>query len=175
MVCFKWSPQTEGHLKALALPVWSVLLFYIGKCVCVCACLCVWTCEGKLAEWNFKSSLPLERFQHRQIPAGSHSVRKLSVFLALWGRHDLWDWTAQSCWEVFAQEEEEKKNRKRFINLECVADEILQIFSPFFQQSVKKGFSQPCVNDKVAWRSWQNEWMPAELHLLKNDVLKQLN
>lgn len=35
MVCFKWSPQTEGHLKALALPVWAVLLLYIGECVYV--------------------------------------------------------------------------------------------------------------------------------------------
>uniref|UniRef100_A0A673A6K9 Transmembrane protein 245 n=1 Tax=Sphaeramia orbicularis TaxID=375764 RepID=A0A673A6K9_9TELE len=28
-VCFKWSPQTEHYLRALALPVWAVLLFYI--------------------------------------------------------------------------------------------------------------------------------------------------
>ncbi|KAM9310361.1 LOW QUALITY PROTEIN: transmembrane protein 245 [Pholidichthys leucotaenia] len=28
-VCFKWSPQTEHYLRALALPVWTVLLFYI--------------------------------------------------------------------------------------------------------------------------------------------------
>uniref|UniRef100_A0A3B4XKH5 Transmembrane protein 245 n=1 Tax=Seriola lalandi dorsalis TaxID=1841481 RepID=A0A3B4XKH5_SERLL len=28
-VCFKWSPQTERYLKALALPVWAALLFYI--------------------------------------------------------------------------------------------------------------------------------------------------
>lgn len=31
VVCFKWSPQTERYLKALALPVWAVLLFYIGE------------------------------------------------------------------------------------------------------------------------------------------------
>ncbi|MEQ2187700.1 hypothetical protein GOODEAATRI_007215, partial [Goodea atripinnis] len=29
-VCLKWSPQTERYLRALALPVWTVLLFYIG-------------------------------------------------------------------------------------------------------------------------------------------------
>ncbi|XP_067457704.1 transmembrane protein 245 [Thunnus thynnus] len=28
-VCFKWSPHTEHYLRALALPVWAVLLFYI--------------------------------------------------------------------------------------------------------------------------------------------------
>ncbi|XP_038146961.1 transmembrane protein 245 isoform X2 [Cyprinodon tularosa] len=28
-VCFKWSPQTEGYLRALALPVWAALVFYI--------------------------------------------------------------------------------------------------------------------------------------------------
>ncbi|KAG7474534.1 hypothetical protein JOB18_011444 [Solea senegalensis] len=28
-VCFKWSPQTERYLKALALPVWVIFLFYI--------------------------------------------------------------------------------------------------------------------------------------------------
>ncbi|KAM4736399.1 LOW QUALITY PROTEIN: transmembrane protein 245 [Anableps anableps] len=28
-VCLKWSPQTERYLRALALPVWAVLLFYI--------------------------------------------------------------------------------------------------------------------------------------------------
>lgn len=32
VVCFKWSPQTEGYLRALALPVWAVLLLYIGEC-----------------------------------------------------------------------------------------------------------------------------------------------
>lgn len=31
MVCFKWSPHTENYLKAMALPVWAVLLFYIGE------------------------------------------------------------------------------------------------------------------------------------------------
>uniref|UniRef100_A0A4W6CFY1 Transmembrane protein 245 n=1 Tax=Lates calcarifer TaxID=8187 RepID=A0A4W6CFY1_LATCA len=30
-VCFKWSPQTERYLRVLALPVWAVLLFYIGE------------------------------------------------------------------------------------------------------------------------------------------------
>lgn len=33
-VCFKWSPHTEHYLRALALPVWAALLFYIGECVC---------------------------------------------------------------------------------------------------------------------------------------------
>ncbi|XP_014885552.1 transmembrane protein 245 isoform X4 [Poecilia latipinna] len=28
-VCLKWSPQTECYLRAMALPVWAVLLFYI--------------------------------------------------------------------------------------------------------------------------------------------------
>uniref|UniRef100_A0A3Q3EAE6 Transmembrane protein 245 n=1 Tax=Labrus bergylta TaxID=56723 RepID=A0A3Q3EAE6_9LABR len=28
-VCFKWGPHTEHYLRALAVPVWSVLLFYI--------------------------------------------------------------------------------------------------------------------------------------------------
>ncbi|XP_017164997.1 transmembrane protein 245 isoform X3 [Poecilia reticulata] len=28
-VCLKWSPQTECYLRALALPVWAILLFYI--------------------------------------------------------------------------------------------------------------------------------------------------
>ncbi|KAG8010094.1 hypothetical protein GBF38_014264 [Nibea albiflora] len=30
-VCFKWGPSTECYLRALALPVWTVLLFYIGE------------------------------------------------------------------------------------------------------------------------------------------------
>ncbi|KAG7476164.1 hypothetical protein JOB18_047679 [Solea senegalensis] len=30
-VCFKWSPQTERHLKVLALPVWVILIFYIAS------------------------------------------------------------------------------------------------------------------------------------------------
>ncbi|XP_056900470.1 transmembrane protein 245 isoform X1 [Takifugu flavidus] len=29
VVCLKWSPHTERYLRALALPVWAVLLFYI--------------------------------------------------------------------------------------------------------------------------------------------------
>lgn len=38
-VCFKWSPQTEHYLRALALPVWAALLFYIGEC----EWMCLWT------------------------------------------------------------------------------------------------------------------------------------
>ncbi|XP_043973353.1 transmembrane protein 245 isoform X2 [Gambusia affinis] len=30
-VCLKWSPQTEYYLRALALPVWAVLLFYMAS------------------------------------------------------------------------------------------------------------------------------------------------
>uniref|UniRef100_A0A674MXS2 Transmembrane protein 245 n=1 Tax=Takifugu rubripes TaxID=31033 RepID=A0A674MXS2_TAKRU len=33
VVCLKWSPHTERYLRALALPVWAVLLFYIGECL----------------------------------------------------------------------------------------------------------------------------------------------
>uniref|UniRef100_A0A3P8UJU5 Transmembrane protein 245 n=1 Tax=Cynoglossus semilaevis TaxID=244447 RepID=A0A3P8UJU5_CYNSE len=29
VVCLKWSPQTEHYLRALALPVWAILLLYI--------------------------------------------------------------------------------------------------------------------------------------------------
>ncbi|XP_075965225.1 transmembrane protein 245 [Anarhichas minor] len=29
VVCFKWSPHTEHYLRALALPVWAISLFYI--------------------------------------------------------------------------------------------------------------------------------------------------
>ncbi|XP_031709099.1 transmembrane protein 245 isoform X2 [Anarrhichthys ocellatus] len=29
VVCFKWSPRTEHYLRALALPVWAISLFYI--------------------------------------------------------------------------------------------------------------------------------------------------
>ncbi|KAM6936671.1 transmembrane protein 245 [Lycodopsis pacificus] len=29
VVCFKWSPHTEHYLRALALPVWAIFLFYI--------------------------------------------------------------------------------------------------------------------------------------------------
>ncbi|KAM3614485.1 uncharacterized protein V6R79_015122 [Siganus canaliculatus] len=29
MVCFKWSPNTVGYLRNMALPVWAILLFYI--------------------------------------------------------------------------------------------------------------------------------------------------
>lgn len=54
-------------------------------------CVRVWACE---------SSLPLERFQQQQIPSSSNTVRKMSVFLALWGRHDPWDCNAQSCWDL---------------------------------------------------------------------------
>lgn len=32
VVCLKWSPQTEHYLRALALPVWAILLLYIGMC-----------------------------------------------------------------------------------------------------------------------------------------------
>uniref|UniRef100_A0A3P8VG02 Transmembrane protein 245 n=1 Tax=Cynoglossus semilaevis TaxID=244447 RepID=A0A3P8VG02_CYNSE len=28
-VCFKWTPQTQRYLKTLALPVWTILLFYL--------------------------------------------------------------------------------------------------------------------------------------------------
>lgn len=31
-VCFKWTPQTQRYLKTLALPVWTILLFYLGEC-----------------------------------------------------------------------------------------------------------------------------------------------
>lgn len=33
VVCLKWSPHTERYLRALALPVWAVLLFYVGECL----------------------------------------------------------------------------------------------------------------------------------------------
>lgn len=67
MVCFKWSPQTEGHLKALALPVWAILLFYLGECVCVCV-------RESWREGNPESSLPLERFRQQ------HHEEAVSIF-----------------------------------------------------------------------------------------------
>jgi len=30
-VAFKWSPSTQHHLRALSVPVWAVLLFYLGE------------------------------------------------------------------------------------------------------------------------------------------------
>uniref|UniRef100_A0A7N5ZTC1 Transmembrane protein 245 n=1 Tax=Anabas testudineus TaxID=64144 RepID=A0A7N5ZTC1_ANATE len=57
-VCFKWSPQTERYLRALALPVWATLLFYIGElvhfalytlCCCHCYFLFLFISSGELS------------------------------------------------------------------------------------------------------------------------------
>lgn len=30
-VAFKWTPGMEGYLRAMSVPVWTVLIFYLGK------------------------------------------------------------------------------------------------------------------------------------------------
>lgn len=32
LVCFRWGPHTEHYLRAVALPVWAIFLFYVGEC-----------------------------------------------------------------------------------------------------------------------------------------------
>lgn len=30
-VVFKWTPGMEGYLRAMSVPIWTVLIFYLGK------------------------------------------------------------------------------------------------------------------------------------------------
>lgn len=30
-VAFKWTPSMEGYLRSLSVPVWTALIFYLGK------------------------------------------------------------------------------------------------------------------------------------------------
>lgn len=30
-VIFKWTPGMEGYLRAMSVPVWTVLIFYLGE------------------------------------------------------------------------------------------------------------------------------------------------
>lgn len=30
-VVFKWTPGMEGYLRAMSVPIWAILIFYLGK------------------------------------------------------------------------------------------------------------------------------------------------
>lgn len=32
-VAFKWTPSMEGYLRTMSVPVWTTLIFYLGKTV----------------------------------------------------------------------------------------------------------------------------------------------
>lgn len=171
-------PESSGssRLGRPALLPWWV---WFGVCV-----------RERWREWNLESSLPLERFRHQQIPSGINTARKLSVFLALWGRRDPWAWNAKSGWEIFWKAFAKKKKKKKehqetsaviiTWHARCIVSIILQIL---FRVSNMKGWVERSLSKKFwdfqtmcVWRGglkvraeWMEVcWAATDLHLKRS-------